>query len=161
MINNYYVYQHIDEDGSVVYVGKGRYARAWRHEKRDPEHSQWMSEVLPLLNVKFAFIGCTELQALQLEKELIVKLQPKYNKDHTLRGYSQRKEFGEWLSNNHSRFHESDLQKELGIKAAKSANHPNNKTETCIHCGATMNVGHIRRYHNDNCKRRVASNDSN
>jgi hypothetical protein len=161
MVNNYYVYQHINEDGEIVYVGKGRYARAWRHEKRNPEHSSWMANQLPLLNVKIAFKDCTEEQAYKLEKEMIAELQPKFNKDHTERGYSLRKDFGKWLSENHSRFHDSDLQKELGQKAAQSPNHPNNKMYTCIHCNATMNLGHIKRYHNDNCKRRVEINELN
>jgi hypothetical protein len=161
MVNNFYVYQHIDEDGTIVYVGKGRYARAWRHEKRNKEHSEWMAQQLPLLNVKIMFKGCTEKQAFKLEKELIEKLQPKYNKDHTDRGYSQRKDFGKWLSENHSRFHDSELQKNLGKRAAQSSNHPNNTQHTCIHCGAVMNLGHIKRYHNDNCKRRVESNKLN
>jgi hypothetical protein len=161
MVDNFYVYQHIDEDGSVVYVGKGRYARAWRHERRNPEHTKWMSEQLPFLNVKIAFCNCTSEQALALEKELIVKLQPKYNKDYTQKGLLGRQDFGKWLSNNHSRFHDSELQKELGKRAAQSENHPNNKLETCVHCGVSMNIGHIKRYHNDNCKKRVSTNDTN
>lgn len=161
MVNNYYVYQHIDEDGAIVYVGKGRYARAWRHEKRNKEHSNWMAEQLPLLNVKIVFMGCTEEQAFNLEKEMIQSLQPKFNSDYTERGYAKRQDFGKWLNENHSRFQDSELQKELGKRGAQSPNHPNNKMYTCVHCNAVMNLGHIKRYHNDNCKRRVESNELN
>jgi excinuclease UvrABC nuclease subunit len=161
MVNNFYVYKHIDDDGSVVYIGKGRYSRAWRHEKRQEEHSKWMAEQLPLLKVEFAFIGCTEEQAYLLEKQLIEKLKPKYNLDHTAEGLARRKSFGKWLSNNHSRFYDKNLQKELGKRAAQSEKHPNNKLFKCVHCGAEMNLGHISRYHNNNCKKRVEINDLN
>ena len=65
------------------------------------------------------------------------------------------KEHGKWLSDNHSAFKDSDTQRELGKRAAASSNHPNNRLGTCIHCGKTMNLGHIGRYHNDRCKERV------
>jgi hypothetical protein len=161
MLNNYYVYQHINEDGVVVYVGKGRYARAWRHEKRRKDHAEWMAEMLPLLEVKFKYINCSEQDAYKLEASLIKELQPIYNSDHTNWGDARRKGFGKWLSDNHSRFHDSNLQKDLGKRAAKSENHPNNRLEKCIHCGVEMNIGHIKRYHNDNCKWRVDTNEVN
>lgn len=63
------------------------------------------------------------------------------------------KEHGKKLGET-SIFKDSKVQTELGKRAAKSANHPNNKTETCEHCGKSMNIGHIRRYHGNNCKLR-------
>lgn len=155
-MNNYYVYQHVSEEGEIVYVGKGRYARAWRHEKRQEDHSTWMAYQLPLLIVKFPLIKVSESEALIFEKEMIQRLQPKFNNDYT--EWSQRKEFGKWLSENHSRFKDSELQKELGKRAATSSKHPNNTLYKCDHCDSIMNLGHIKRYHNDNCKRRVEHN---
>lgn len=64
------------------------------------------------------------------------------------------KEHGKWLSDNHSVFKDSEVQSELGKRAAASANHPNNRKGTCIHCGKEMNLGHLARYHNDKCKER-------
>jgi len=156
-MNNYYVYQHVNQEGTIVYVGKGRYARAWRHERRQADHSEWMASQLPLLTVNFPLMNASDTEALAFEKEMIQKLQPKFNNDYT--EWSNRKEFGEWLSENHSRFKDSDLQKELGKRAAISSNHPNNTLHKCEHCDAVMNLGHIKRYHNDNCKRRIKLNE--
>jgi len=160
-MDNFYVYQHLDDEGNIVYIGKGRYARAWRHERRNSEHSKWMGEQLPFLKVCIVWSDLDETKALELERKMIEQLQPKFNTEYTKDGLSQRKAFGHWLHSNHSRFTEPELQKELGQRAAKSENHPNNKKLTCIHCGVIMNVGHIKRYHNDNCKQRVSINDTN
>jgi excinuclease UvrABC nuclease subunit len=159
MVDNYYVYKHIDEDGSIVYVGKGRYSRAWRHERRNGEHSTWMAMRLPFLNVQIDAFNLDEVSAFRIEAELIVKLQPKFNVDKTEAGILRKKSFGKWLSETHSRFHDSELQRELGKRAVQSPNHPNKINMTCDHCGVTMLLGHIKRYHNDNCKKRVDNND--
>ena len=46
--NNYCVYIHVDpRNGNLVYVGKGKYGRAWdvtRARAGHHEHSEWMKE---------------------------------------------------------------------------------------------------------------------
>lgn len=161
MQNIFYVYQHIDTDGEIVYVGKGKYDRAWTVYRNNPEHVEWLKQNLPLPVVHIYARDLLEREALDLEKELIRTLQPKFNKFYTEADKQRLTSQGEWLATEKSRFNESELQKELGKRAAKSPNHPNNTLYKCIHCGVEMNLGHIKRYHNDNCKRRVESNELN
>lgn len=160
-MDNYYVYQHIEDDGSIVYVGKGRYDRAWSVYRNNSEHVEWLKRKLPNLKVIIFKCDLSEDEALKEEKALIEKIQPLFNKFYTLKDKDRLSGQGAWLAKEKSRFKESELQSELGKRAAASPNHPNNKLYSCIHCGATMNLGHIKRYHNDNCKRRVENNDLN
>jgi hypothetical protein len=160
-VNNYYVYQHIDESGEIVYVGKGRYARAWRHERRNGEHSTWMAQRLPFLNVTITNFNLAEEEAFKIEKEMIDTVKPKFNVYMSEEDKAKRKEFGKWLSNTHSRFHDSALQTELAHRGAASPRHPSKVIDTCKHCGVQMLIGHIYRYHNDNCKKRVSPNETN
>ena len=159
MENIFYVYQHIGGDGEVVYVSKGKYDRAWSVYRNNPEHSTWLKENLPLPVIHIYAKDLLEKEALALERELIHSIQPRFNKFHTENDKLRLKSQGKWLATEKSRFKESELQKELGKRAAMSANHPNNTLHRCVHCGAEMNLGHIKRYHNDNCKRRAESND--
>jgi excinuclease UvrABC nuclease subunit len=161
MLNNYYVYKHIDEDGVVVYVGKGRYDRAWSVYRSNLDHVNWLKLQLPNLKVLIWMSNLSETDALIEETRLIKEIQPKFNSFHTKKDTHRLLNQGKWLAKNKSRFNESDLQTELGKRAAKSPKHPNNTLFECIHCRAKMNLGHIKRYHNDNCKRRVSTNDTN
>lgn len=155
----YYVYRHIDDDGSIVYIGKGKWDRAWVSSKRDEPHKTWMRNHLPNLNVDFVATGMDELNALELERALIKEFQPRFNKFYTKRDSARLKDQGVWLAKEKSRFNDSSLQKELGIRAASSGKHPNNRLISCSRCGVSMNIGHIKRYHNDNCKRRAELNE--
>jgi len=157
-MSNYYVYNHVDADGSIVYVGKGRYDRAWSINRSNPAHVDWIKEQLPFLNVIIVHSGLEEQNALDLEKTMIRVVQPKFNVFHTDAYDTRLAEQGSWLAQEKSRFGDSELQTALGRRAARSEKHPNNVLHTCVHCGATMNVGHINRYHNNNCKKRVITN---
>lgn len=155
MTNNYYVYQHLDETGAIVYIGKGRYDRAWLVFRGNPEHAAWLKTQYPRLNVQFVATDLEEQDALKKERQLIKALQPKFNLFYTDRDSKRLIDQGKWLATEKSRFSESELQSELGKRAAQCRKHPNNVMHTCPHCRKTMNLGHIRRYHGDNCKRRV------
>jgi len=159
-MDKYYVYQHLDS-GSVVYVGKGSFDRAWSLKRANEEHINWMKQKLPYLDVDIVESNLAEEDALEMERQLILKLQPKFNSFHTARDKTRLENQGKWLSTEKSRFGDPELQKELGKRAVKSPGHPNNVLLKCIHCNVEMNVGHIKRYHNDNCKKRVSINDTN
>jgi len=159
-MNNYYVYNHVDTSGEIVYIGKGRYSRAWVCSQRKVEHKAWMESELPFLKVVIVASGCSEIDALKIEKDLILTMAPKFNIDHTPIGINNRKAQGHWLSKNHSRFSDVTLQTELGKRGAESSKHPNKVLKVCDHCDAEMNLGHIARYHDDNCKQRVSANDT-
>jgi hypothetical protein len=79
-MTRYYVYQQIDADGVIVYVGKGSSGRAWDIKGRDPEHVSWMLSQLPFLNVIIVEHLMEEKEAFWLENELICELKPKFNK---------------------------------------------------------------------------------
>jgi hypothetical protein len=86
MENKYYVYQQIDSDGVIVYVGKGSTGRAWDIKGRDKDHIQWMSEQLPFLNVVIVQANMIEREAFWLENDLIKKYNPKFNKSFSKYG---------------------------------------------------------------------------
>lgn len=80
MDNDYYTYLHIEPDSDpleVVYVGKGRYGRAWdvtRCRSRNSEHQSWMQELSKLgyIPTDWAVIlekNLTEDEAYRLERE--------------------------------------------------------------------------------------------
>jgi hypothetical protein len=57
-------------------------------------------------------------------------------------------------------FKQSAVQKELGQRAAKSSGHPNNRTDSCPHCGKSMNLGNLSKYHlNGRCPQVRALSD--
>lgn len=79
-MNNFYVYIHFDpQTKEIVYVGKGKYGRAWdvtRARKESPEHQEWMmlqSELgyLPTDWVQIEGRNLTESEAFQLEKKTL------------------------------------------------------------------------------------------
>jgi len=84
----FYVYLHVDRNGSVVYVGKGSAGRAWdaRPTTRGnnggaEQHHAWMSERI-LNEEEFVEMVATKLtnrQALVLESSIKEYLIPKFN----------------------------------------------------------------------------------
>jgi hypothetical protein len=74
VIRGYYVYLHKDRaTGAVFYVGKGNGRRAW---KTDGRHPDWYSKVASLTagwDVEIAREDLSELEAFDLEKELVKK----------------------------------------------------------------------------------------
>lgn len=82
--NNFYIYFHRDlETSEIVYVGLGRYDRAWSTKRaRDNGHYDWLREVLPNLNaVEIYRTGLVEDEARTLELDLIAKFKPRFNKE--------------------------------------------------------------------------------
>lgn len=153
-----YVYKHMDGD-TVVYVGAGRNDRAWSTKRFSKEHKEWMETKLPFLDVVFVAAGLDEKEAFQIEKDLIQRLQPKYNLKSTDRDL-RRKAFGRWLADNYPKCHDPESQRKRGLAAAASPNNVNKQKRVCIHCNFISNPGTIARYHNDNCKQRAGSNET-
>lgn len=88
MNNKYYVYQHIDSDGVIVYVGKGSAGRAWDIKGRDVDHVMWMCSLLPHLQVNIVQSNMIEREAFWLENSLIKEINPKFNKSFSKYGQS-------------------------------------------------------------------------
>jgi len=82
MSNHYYVYAHVNED-EIVYIGKGKYSRAWQSERRSKDHYEFMINNLPYLHVEILINNILEEEALSIEKYLIKKYQPKFNVYYT------------------------------------------------------------------------------
>lgn len=80
-MNKYYVYQHVDNDGTVMYTGMGSGHRVWSASGRDKEHKEWMLSLMPS-NFKWIIINenLTQSEAFALEKSLIKALPTKFNK---------------------------------------------------------------------------------
>ena len=73
MPNDFYVYFHRDNDGSIFYVGKGTGRRAWSQDR----HAVWHKYVNERLNGQYSVEihkdGLQENEAEKLEDELIEK----------------------------------------------------------------------------------------
>lgn len=77
--NRYYVYAHINNEGEIVYVGKGSYDRAWNIKGRDTPHQEWMMNTLPNINILFLKEDLIEKEAFWAENEFIKQYKPKFN----------------------------------------------------------------------------------
>jgi hypothetical protein len=78
--NVFYVYNHIDLNGEIVYVGKGCNGRAWNTSRKE-DHAKWMISCI-LDNIPFVRITHSRLtssEALLVEREFILKYKPKFN----------------------------------------------------------------------------------
>ena len=127
----FYVYAHLDETGAAVYLGSGCEGRAWecnKSRRHNKEHRQWMEQRLPELDVQIIASRVTRKEAMALEAVLVRKLEPKFNIHNTSRMDTTAST--------------KAMIKTLSIK------------HECVHCGLQANAGLIKRWHNDNCKRR-------
>jgi hypothetical protein len=83
-LNRWYVYTHTDPaTGEIVYVGEGTGQRFAAVNTRSADHSQFLKEVIhdKKLNC-FCIVESrlTKEQARAVEKQLIAKYNPKFNK---------------------------------------------------------------------------------
>lgn len=78
----YYVYAHHDMAGTIVYIGKGSKGRCLDFSKRSPEHYDFMDKSIDqgLGFVEILKAGLTDDQARAIERRLIKKLKPLFNK---------------------------------------------------------------------------------
>jgi hypothetical protein len=83
-LNRWYVYTHTDPDtGEIVYVGEGTGQRFAAVNTRSADHSKFLKEVIHDKNLTcFSIIESrlTKERAREIEKELIAKYNPKFNK---------------------------------------------------------------------------------
>ena len=85
-MKDYYVYYH-HKDGEVVYVGKGKDARAWFPIRTQTSHTDWCLD-----NIHNGTFGdCVEIlqgnltqaEAYTLEREIIDEFTPRWNQTDT------------------------------------------------------------------------------
>ena len=83
-LNRWYVYTHSDpETGEIVYVGEGTGQRFAAVNTRDATHSQFLKEVIHDKKLDcFCIVESrlTKEQAREIERGLIAKYNPKFNK---------------------------------------------------------------------------------
>ena len=97
----YYVYQHVDNDGTVVYTGMGSGSRCWSTNGRDSEHKKWMLTKLPS-NFDYIIVeeGLTQSQAYAVEHKLLMSGSYRFNKYDALRR-PNCKHLISWQQENH------------------------------------------------------------
>jgi hypothetical protein len=90
-MKEFYIYGHYDE-GELVYIGMGQKGRAFDcrsdSTRQSNEHTMFMTKKLnngDVSFVKFLHLHLSKEQAQKLEKELILKHDPKYNLAYTNR----------------------------------------------------------------------------
>ena len=78
---NFYVYHHIETDGTVVYVGKGKGDRAWSFSRAQVDHIKWLVDEAKTGRqwVVLDTVCLSEEAALKLETEHLNKYLPKFN----------------------------------------------------------------------------------
>lgn len=119
-----HVYLLKDGNGKVVDVG----------ESIDPPNRLYMkTKQKPKLRNKTNFYGRTDIT------QEVVSSHPTRKEARTEEGRLKLFYGLEWT--------------ELGCGIAGSKNWPSlQKIDACKHCGKEMNLGNLKRYHNDNCK---------
>ena len=86
MSNKVYEVYICKYDGEIVYIGQGLKGR-YKHCTSGTSHVYELNEIVfcknkELLNVEIIFESCDQGKVKQLEKELILKHRPIYNKDY-------------------------------------------------------------------------------
>jgi len=80
-MDKYYVYQHVDNDGTIVYTGMGSTHRAWCVSGRSKEHKEWMIARLPSgLFVSIISEGLSQKEAFAIEHKLLYQDEYKFNR---------------------------------------------------------------------------------
>jgi excinuclease UvrABC nuclease subunit len=129
MNNKYYVYQHVDNDGTIVYVGMGSSCRLWSTRSRSEEHKEWMISKMPS-NFLYRVVkeNLTQAEAYALELELLREADYKFNR-YCKDKWNNPNWLTDWQKANHYR---QVVNKDTGevfesiVAAAKSVNlHPN------------------------------------
>lgn len=78
MVDNHYVYKHVDK-GEIVYIGKGTKERAWSSHTRFPQHKDWVENCNAFEDIQAIETNLTEKEATTLERALIHEIKPKFN----------------------------------------------------------------------------------
>jgi cell envelope opacity-associated protein A len=81
-MNNFYVYQHLNQGGQCVFVGMGQYNAAWCFKGKKEAHVEFMKESMPS-NMRVIVIthAMEESKAKVLCESSIAALKPKFNKE--------------------------------------------------------------------------------
>lgn len=79
MIPSYYVYAHLDEQGVIRYIGKGKGPRAYIFRGRKGHHKNWIKSLqdgYKVPTVEILEAALTEIEALRKERMWIAWLRP-------------------------------------------------------------------------------------
>lgn len=86
----YYVYKYLEDDGTIVYIGKGNKGRAWHcgymrgdtEERHNWKEEQLEKGRLPCDWVEVVERGLSHKEAIALEKKLIMDYKPALNRNN-------------------------------------------------------------------------------
>lgn len=80
-MNNFYVYQHLNQGGVCVFVGIGQDNAAWCFKGKEKEHVQFMKDAMPS-NMRVIIIthSMEESKAKALCESSVAAMKPKFNK---------------------------------------------------------------------------------
>ena len=133
-----YVYVHVDPDTEdVVYIGVGKNSRAYAsHNVRSPEHLAWMNSLHNegVNFVEFIAIGLSSGEALNMEREMIQDLCPRFNKglNPEYKKQREKEKYGEEVINS--------------IKFFRSKGYSYKQVGELVNLG-TMTVGRLDKNH--------------
>lgn len=177
-MNIYYVYAYLRTDNTPYYIGKGTGKRAWVHCKNDVIHPPTDTSKIIILENNLSNLG-----ALALERRMIRWYGRKDLGTGILRNQTDggegalgrkprpfTKEHKENMSKAWETRRLTPVSEETRAKlSAKRRGRPSPnkglevgynkgkklKVYECIYCGIETTGGNLRRWHNDNCKKKL------
>lgn len=127
---NYYVYKHVDPlTKSIIYIGHGKLDRAWTFRPTTLNQISHYEHLIELSNagytpqdwVKLHKTKLTKEQAKDLEKRLIYKHQPIYNKQRGIGSLTNKDKINMARNLRNTGLSYTEIAKKMGLKSSMTA----------------------------------------